>query len=311
MSSPIADLTYRSYDGPLQAPRTRWWPIAKMSMRLAIKKKGFWVTVALSGYYFMIFMAVLYFVTSISGASGSAAPVTSTFFDKLVWHDQFLTAFGFSQLFLLIIALMIGSTSIASDNLANALLIYLARPITKLDYLVGKWLGVFIPISLTVIVPALVFYLYCGMAYASYGFFSDHWLLLKIVFIGAAAGGLHASLSLGISSLFKQTGMSTAAYASVYFLSMFLSSIVGAIYQDPSHRSAVMRAVYYLSVEDIQIGMAKLIVGSDGSPTLFLKHEFVMPRPDMWAMLLVYFGVCIGGFLLAWSRIRAVEVIGS
>ena len=38
-SSPIADLSYRHYDGPLNAPVARWWSIAKMTIQVAIKKK--------------------------------------------------------------------------------------------------------------------------------------------------------------------------------------------------------------------------------------------------------------------------------
>lgn len=311
-SSPIADLSYRNYDGPLEAPVTRWWPIAKQAMLLTIKKKGFWIAASLSGYYFVIYMAVLYFVTSLSGGVGGPGGVdpSSAFFSRLVWHDQFVIGFSMAQLLLFIIALMIGSTSIASDNMANALLIYLARPISKLDYLIGKWLGIFIPIAVVTIAPAVVFYAYCGMSYSAQGFFSDHWLLLKILAIGCVAGSVHASLSLGISSLFKQPRLSTATYATLYFLSMFFSTMVGSFYQSPDLRSPVLRNVFYFSVEDIQIGMAKLIVGTDGSPLFGKNSTPVMPRPDMAVMLLAYFVVCIGGFLLAWMMIKPVEVVG-
>ena len=45
------------------------------------------------------------------------------------------------QLFLLFIALLAGAGSIANDNRANALLVYLSKPCRKVDYLFGKWAG--------------------------------------------------------------------------------------------------------------------------------------------------------------------------
>src|SRR5947209_471404 len=57
-AAPIADLTYRTYDGPLYTRRARWWIVAVNSLRLAKAKKGFWIiaSISLLPYIFIIFM---------------------------------------------------------------------------------------------------------------------------------------------------------------------------------------------------------------------------------------------------------------
>ncbi len=46
-ASPIADLTYRTYDGPLHTRAMRWWIVALSGLRATIKQKGFWIVGAL------------------------------------------------------------------------------------------------------------------------------------------------------------------------------------------------------------------------------------------------------------------------
>ena len=50
-SSPIADLSYRNYDGPLEPPISRWWPIARVGILKAFKNKWFWVVSIFSGLW--------------------------------------------------------------------------------------------------------------------------------------------------------------------------------------------------------------------------------------------------------------------
>jgi len=47
---------------------------------------------------------------------------------------------------ILCIALVVGAGAIAADNRSNALMVYLSKPITKGDYLLGKWMGIFLAI---------------------------------------------------------------------------------------------------------------------------------------------------------------------
>jgi len=307
-NSPIADLSYRNYDGPMSPPHTRWWPIAKMSMRLAIKSKGFWIWATLSSYAYLIYMVIFYFTDSTGTASGRSNP----YFTMLKWHDTFVASFTLSQLLLLIVALLIGAGSIANDNRSNALLVYLSRPVSKLDYIFGKWLGIAIPIAAIVFVPMLTYYGYCAMSYAKYGFFSqDHWIIVKIFLIPICAGIVHASLSIGISSMFNQGRIAGATYAAVYFIGYFFTVLVGQLYIGVTGigPNQFLKNLFYCSPDGLQVGLAKVIAGTNGSEafTGFTRH--IVPRPDPWFIILLLIVVILFGFGVAWNRIRPVEIV--
>ncbi len=321
IASPIADLTYRNYDGPLEAPIHRWWAIAKMSIRLAVKKKGFWIWSVISAYWYLVMIAVFYFVDTFAQNS----PIgngQNPFFSQLVWKDQFLNAFSIAQLLLFIVALLIGSGTIANDNRANALLVYLSKPCSKLDYLIGKWFGIFLPIMLVTAAPMLLFYAYGALSYRQYGFLHDDpWLILKLLAIIPIPGIFHASLSIGISSLFNQGRLAGATYAGLYFFTLFFTKAMQVVHiassVDGGVAPSLVDKLYYASCDGLQIGLAKAILNTSGGP-LFPgmggpmgrnRTAFAVPPPHLVWVLPLFLGICAACVFLAWSRIRAVEVV--
>src|SRR5262249_40258353 len=146
------------------------------------------------------------------------------------WASWFMRALPWSMFFLVALTMVVGAGSIANDNRANALLVYLSKPVTKLDYLVGKWVGVFVMLFSVAFVPALILYLYCLLSFRSEGFFtSDRLLLGKVLLVTAIGAALHTSLILGFSSWSKSALMAGALYAAFYFLGVAIAPIVSMI----------------------------------------------------------------------------------
>jgi ABC-2 type transport system permease protein len=321
MASPIADLSYRNYDGPLDPPIRRWWAIAQASMRLSLKKKGFWILGSLSSYWFALLMIVFYFMDTI--AQNVPIGQKNPFLLQIIWKDQFLNAFSIAQLLLFIIALLIGVGTIANDNRANALLVYLSKPVTRLDYLIGKWLGIFIPITAVVAVPTLLFFAYCSMSYRDYGFFTEDprlfWKLLLVILI---PGTFHASVSLGISSLFNQGRLAGATYAGIFFMTLFFTKAMQVVSfitsQESGKTPAIVKTLFYCSVDGIQIALAKIFLGTDGSPIFPGMNGGgrggnpvpVIPAPNPTLFIGAFLLICGLSMLLAWWRVKAVEVVG-
>ena len=333
--APIADLTYRNYDGPILPPANRWWAIAKMTMRLAMKKRGFWIFAGLSGIWYLIliilFWAIDTFGQSIS--TGQKNPILTQF----IWKDQFVHGFSIGQLPLFVLALFIGTGAIANDNRANALLVYLSKPCTRLDYIVGKWIGVFLPIAGVAFGSMGLFYLYGLLSFREYGFITQDPLLLpKLVFVAVISGALHASLSLGISSMFNQGRIAGATYAGIYFLTQFFTKAMQishiTIVRSGETVPDYIDRLYYASVDGVQIAMAKLILGTSGSPLVpglnsggspfgnpgrprpqrpaVVPGGLTVPSPPLELFLPIFFGLCAIGVTIAWSRVKAVEVVG-
>lgn len=315
--NPIADLSYRNYDGPLLPPANRWWAIARMTMQMAMGKKIFWVCACFIALPYLLQMFTFYVMDTF--ASGLVIGAKNPLIQQIIWKDRFLDAFSYAQLFYLLMALVVGAGAIANDNHSNALLVYLSKPCTKLDYVLGKWLGSFLLFSAVTLVPTLVFYGYCFMGYRDYGFYTeDPQLIFKVIAMSLVPGAVHASLTVGVSSLFNQGRLAGAAYAGAYFIPLFVTKAIQIAINvnRGQHVPTTAYRLFYGSIDGIQIGLAKFILGTDGS-NLFRGGGrpggfMVTPPPAppsgyILALALIPCAICIG---LAWWRVRAVEVVG-
>ena len=311
-ASPIADLSYRNYDGPLAPPVYRWWPIAKMTMRLSIKKRSFWVLGVLSAWYFLILSIIFYF----SDVLAPNTQATQAFFKQVVWKDMFLDAFSHSQLFLMLICLLIGVGAIANDNRANALLVYLSKPCTKMDYLIGKWVGLFLLMLAVVAGPALLYFGYWALTYRQYGILSDDpWLIVKLFVLFPIAPAFYASISLGISSMFQNGRGAGAVLAGLYFLGVIFTGFVGGVHIFNQQNGPLITTAFYCSIDGIRIALAKMVLGTSGGTFLRgnrgQQHFTPVDIPSVPLFVFLYLGICALMLWIAWSRIRAVEVVGS
>jgi len=331
MSSPIADLSYRNYDGPLESPTNRWWVIARQLIRSKFRNKWYWIFSFLSGGYYFLLLIVTFFMEQMAanapspaelGAGGSSAPTQmfTQFMERLIWKDQFMHGLSFGQIWFLAIALLVGIGTIANDNRANALLVYLSKPCHKKDYLMGKWMGVFLLVLLGMALPVVFFFLYGALSYRQYGFLTDDpWMFPKVVAAMTFISAFHASFCVGISSMFNQGRLAGATYAGLYFISNFFTQFMVIIWvnlqQGEAERmkpfEAMVSKLYYASVDGVNIGMVKAVLGTDGSPWLGVENRMKMvPAPAFLPMMVIAGLIALVSMAIAWKRVRAVEVIG-
>lgn len=313
MHSPIADLSYRSYDGPLDSPNKRWWIIARMTLLMGFKRKGFWWVALPSAFYYFIMMIFLYFI----GTIGEADPEREQqILGSLNWTNQFYHGTSMAILFFFILTLLIGAGSIANDNRANALLVYLSKPCRKIDYVIGKWVGIVSVLFVVAIVPMILFYGYGAMSYREYGFVSkDPWLFFKLIPLALIPAIVNGSFIVGVSSLFNQGRIAGAVYAALYFVSGFMMQIVGAVRAFEKNTPPILDNISYLSVGGIQDGLMKILLNTDGGLPFLIQtgrrgaQDFILPIPSAGFLIPISLIVCAASIWLAWSRVRAVEVV--
>jgi ABC-2 type transport system permease protein len=330
-NNPIKDLSYRNYNGPSELPKNRWWAVAKQTMCTASARKGFWTLAALSGWWYGVLLAIFWFLditTKDAGINGGVNLVLKS----IVWRDQFIHGFSFGQLWFFIIALMIGTGTIANDTRSNAMLIMFSKPLKKGDYVLGKWLGVFIPMFGIMFTPMVLFYLYGAMSFAEYGFIKDNkWLPLQLPFVAMTGAAIHASLSIGLSSMFRESRFASIVYSALYFLLYIFTVIVAGFNAanavNGQQPPGWVRPLFYCSVDGLQIGAAKLWLGTDSSRFIpnffaggpqgrnggsggdFSEARIIIDRPDIAMVAIPVLLIVAFAFAMAWNRVRAVEVI--
>ena len=331
----IANLDYRDYEGPLDSPRFRWWVIAREMCRQTFSRRIYWVLTLLSGWYYLVLMTVIFFVEqAMGGVSGLAQSASNgaaggrggrgpnpdqmgQFLDRLIWKHQFIHGFSCGQFYFFLIALLIGAATIANDNRANALLIYLSKPLSKTDYMVGKWVGVFIPMLTSVGLPSLIFYIWGAVSYQQHGFLSnDPFMFLKVSVAILTSSVLLTSLIVAISSLFNQSRIASASFAGVYVILRIFTVAMGIAWLDSQNpngkiKQALISNLSYFSLDRFNVGMMKISLDTAGSPWFGAPASAPeLPVPNAGVVWAVFGALTLVSMAVTWKKIRAIEVVG-
>jgi len=125
---PIHDQSYRRYGGARQPAQRAWLVIAKSGINQFLRKRPMIGILFGSQIALMVRLVSFYLAESITQAQSLLGPSAKVFRDFLEQQNFFV----------FLLAVYVGSGLIAQDRKANALQIYLSKPLTRLDYIAGK-----------------------------------------------------------------------------------------------------------------------------------------------------------------------------
>ncbi|MGO8672810.1 MAG: ABC transporter permease [Capsulimonadaceae bacterium] len=299
-ASPIADRTYRNYDGPVRTRALRWWIVALSVIRTVFHKPVFWILCIAAMFPYVGAGVGIEMGTMMSGAGGQAQSL------PYVW--QFYSALQGQDFMLFFIALVVGTDCIAGDLRANALMMYLSKPITKGDYLFGKWIGVFLPLYVVSIAPAALIYSFSALGLFGGGFLkAEPALIWRLIIATAIPAVVHASLLVGFSAWSTSGRIAGAAYAGLCLFTYLVASIFGDLQLRFHHVSGLL--VVHLSVFGAANGLAQVVYNAHEPGSPFSSPPPALPHAFFWEML----GLCVLlsglGIMAARARINAVEVV--
>jgi ABC-2 type transport system permease protein len=182
---PIYDQSYRRWQARGALRRVRFWPITREALRLILSRRVFLGLLAVSWIPFVVRVIQVYIVTRFPEAA-RLVPAGAELF------GQFLNGqLGFAML----LSIFGGAGLVANDLRTGAILVYLSRPLTRRDYVLGK-LGVLLVLNLAVtLVPGLMLY------FSALSLMPDTFLKLDKAWIAPAIAGQSLLISLAVSLL--------------------------------------------------------------------------------------------------------------
>jgi len=187
---PIHDQGYRRYTGKRVAPGRGWWVIARAGVLERVRERRFLALMLLAWSPFIVRALQIYASTSFAQLS-FLAPDPDTFREFL---DQ-------QSPFLFFITIYAGSGLIASDRRANALQLYLSKPLTRIQYVIGKLVVLAVFLLAASWLPAMAL-LGFQMIFAGSDFIRDHPSLVPAITLFCVIEVLATSLAmLALSSL--------------------------------------------------------------------------------------------------------------
>lgn len=209
---PIHDQGYRRYGGTRAAVGRAWQVIAGAGIRSIISKRAF-IALMLFAWAPFLVRAVQIYVSANFQQAAFLTPKGETF-------REFLDQQG---VFVFFVTIWVGAGLIANDRRANALQLYLSKPLTAAEYIAGKMAILFLFLAFVTWAPAMGLLLVQAIFAGSFAFIRNNaYLLPAITLFSLAQVLLASSTMLALSSLSKSSRFVGIMYAGLMFFTAAL-----------------------------------------------------------------------------------------
>ena len=279
---PIHTQNYRHWEGTLNPSHyTRWWVIAKAELKLLAQRKIVRLIVAIPPVIYILAHAVIIYI--VNQFPGSVLPINI----DVVFFKNFLFN---ASLFIALIAVFGGSGLIATDLKNNTLSLYLSKPISWIDYLIGKFAVMGILLSCLTLIPGLLLFLEHVLLTDTSFLKENYWMPFSIIAYSIIIILVSSLLMLVFSSLTSNSRYAIIGFCAVWFGTPVIYEILKVI-----TRTSKVALVSIWANYDI-LGTALFAVSRN-----YAVHW-------VWALLtqVALIALCI--FVLH-RRIRAVEIV--
>ena len=278
---PIHDQGYRRYAGRRQGHGRTWWVIARAGLMERLRERKFLGLLLIAWIPFFVRAVQFYVAVNVPQAGALLQPSATTFRDYL----------DTQSIFVFFITIYVGAGLIANDRRANALQIYLSKPMTRIEYVAGKLVTLLLLLLAVTWVPGILLLLMQVLFAGNFTFFrANLFLFPAITLFSAVLVFLSAFSMLALSSLSKSRRFVGIMYAGLIFFT-------GAMYQ-ALRNITNSRSWAWISPEDVLDVIAAVIFRSPGTPSI-----------PMWSALLVVVTIMGLSLLVLERRVRGVEVV--
>jgi len=288
----VYERTYRSYAGRLTPERTRFLVLPRYAYEEVFRSKLFIAFLVLCWIYPLGLAGLIYlphnlkFLNVINADSSVVADFFGNY-DAGFFFAWYMVPYAFVALF---VTFIVGPALISADLRNNGLPLYLARPFSRVEYIVGKAAVLILLLSAVTWVPGMLLF-----GFQSYlggtQWLARHWEVGPAVLLSSGIEILVLCLlSLAISAYVKLKPMARLALIAVFFLAKGFAVVLN-----------LMLGTSWASL--ISIGDMLGLVWSG---------LFGVARPvdlPVWAGWLSLLAMCGIGVLLLNRKLRAYEVV--
>jgi ABC-2 type transport system permease protein len=301
----VYDHSYKPYSGEVTERWSRFLVLPRHSYRGIFQSKLFLAYFVICLIYPLV-ASILVYLHHNSEAMAimeltvkRLVPIDAEFF------ETFLIVQGSAAFFL---TLLIGPPLVSRDMTNNALPLYLSRPFTRAEYVLGKMSVLLILLSLITWVPILLVYLFQSYL-EGWSWFAQNLRIAGAIFIGSWIWILLlALLSLAISSWVKWRIAASAALIGVFFIP---AAFAGAINNIFLTRIGNLMSMPNL-IKSAWSGLFGTFVQQSGRIRGFNngRRVFVdLYEPPLWSSWVVLFAIGAFCLLLLVRKVRAYEVV--
>ena len=303
----VYEQTYKRYAGPLTPEWSRFLIIPRHAYRAVFGSKLFTAFFVLCFVPLLVEAILIYLHHNINAISllrinvRELVPIDAFFFQTFV---NIQGGFAF------FVALLVGPPLVSRDLRNNALPLYLCRPFTRTEYVLGKMSVLLILLSVMTWVPQLLLFLFQSYLEGFTWFRTNLWLASAIILGGAVWALLLALLSQTISALVKWRVVASGALLAVFFIPSIFGEFINVVFL--THWGHIISLGGLM--RNVTAGLFGTFERVAGTVTVGgfddnVVREIAVLEPPLWcswAVLFVICAVCLA--LLSW-RVKAYEVV--
>lgn len=292
---------YEAYEGEPHPAGQRFLVIPRYALREVFRSKLL-VTIFILCFIYPLVAAILVYLHH----NANALALLQINVQELLPIDAsfFLTFVKVQGAFAFILTVLVAPPLISRDLSNNALPLYLCRPLSRTEYVLGKMAVIVFLLSLVTWIPGLLIFFFQASLAGLGWLWANLWMIQAIFSASMVWIILLSLLALAVSSLVKWRVVASGALLGLFFVPTAFGEIINNFLL--THAGHLISL--WATMDSIWRGLFGLFVRETGSVSGQFG-EIALLEPPLWASWLVITLVCgICVWLLA-RKVRAYEVI--
>jgi len=297
---------YKPYAGSLTPEWSRFLILPRHASRDVFRSKLFVAFFALCFLYPLVAAILIYLHHNVNALAlmkldiRELVPINASFFHAFVTAQCSLGFF---------LTVLVGPPLISRDLANNALPLYLSRPFTRKEYVVGKMSVIVILISLITWIPGLLLFLLQAYLEGA-GWLGQNLRLAGAIFLGSFVWiVVLAILSLSVSAWLKWRVVASGALLGIFFIPSAFGEIINELFRTRMGHLISLGAIMNSLWRGL-FGMFERKTGQiEGMSVGGRLIEVTLYEPPLWASWLALGLFCAFFVLLLMRKVRAYEVV--
>lgn len=301
----VYEHTYKQYLGNLTPEWSRFLVIPRHAFRDVFKSKLFTAFFVVCFIPLLIEAILIYLHHNVNALAilkvnvRELIPIDAFFFQVFV---------NLQGSFAFFVTLLVGPPLVARDLRNNALPLYLCRPFSRTEYVLGKMSVLLFLLSAITWAPQLLLFLL--QSYLEGGsWFVNNLSIASAIFLGSVVWILLlALLSQAISALVKWRVIASAALLGIFFIPSVFGEVVNNIFLTRWGNIISLGAL----IKNVTAGLFGTFVRASGHFTEWdgrIGREIIVNEPPLWASWFALFVICAVCLALLSRKVKAYEVV--
>ena len=296
---------YKPYAGSLTPERSRFLIIPRHAYRDVFRSKLFVAFFAACFIYPLIAAILIYLHHNVNAIAmmkldiREFVPINASFFHAFITSQCLLGFF---------LTVLVGPQLVSRDLANNALPLYLSRPFTRKEYVIGKMCVIVLLVSLITWVPGLLLFLLQAYLEGAGWLGNNLWMAGAIFLSSFVWIVVLAILSLSISAWLKWRVVASGAMLGLFFIPSAFGEIINALFRTRLGHLISLGAI----MNSLWRGLFRMFERKTGHYEGTMSGrviEVTLYEPPLWASWLALSIICGLCVLLLMRKVRAYEVV--